>query len=161
MLIGIISDTHDEFDRTTAAVDQLIELGVSELFHCGDLFSEPIVETCARLPFSFVFGNHDADMMGVLERAAVKFGATCLEWGQLIELHGKRIAITHGHLTMDLKPLSERQPDYLLTGHFHEPSDWMENGVRRINPGALHRAERFTFATLDLEKDKVRFIEID
>ena len=160
MLVGILADTHDEFDRTENAVDQLCQLGVSSLFHCGDLFSARIIEICCRLPFYFVFGNHDADMTRILQEAAEQYGASCLEWGGQIKLCGKTIAMVHGHLTSDLQPLLKDQPDYLFSGHFHEPKDWMVERTRRINPGALHRADRFTVATLDLQSDELTFFDV-
>ena len=114
------------------------------------------------MPFYFVFGNHDSDMVGILESEAdTHSNANCLGWGGEIALANKRIAVVHGHLTMDLNPLLEAQPDYLLSGHFHEPRDWMHGTTRRIIPGALHRAENFTVALLDLSTDKLEFIEID
>ena len=80
MRIGILSDTHDELARTRAAIRVLRDAGAEALIHCGDLASPPIVEVCAALPFWFVFGNHDADAVPALERAAAAAGAICLGW---------------------------------------------------------------------------------
>lgn len=165
MIVGVLSDTHDELARTRAAVDLLRSRGAEVLIHCGDLIGPEIVEICSVLPFYFVFGNWDADMTAILEEAARNHGATCLGWGGEILLAGKRIAVVHGHLTMDLRPLLEAGPDYLFSGHSHEAWDRMQGigsqkTVRRVNPGALHCAEAYSVAVVDLGTGEVRFERI-
>ncbi|WP_278465280.1 metallophosphoesterase family protein [Gimesia maris] len=160
MKIGILSDSHNHRERTERAVDLLREAGAQALFHCGDLASEEIVATCAVLPFYFSLGNHDADMVRILERAADQHGAHCLGWGGEVTLAGKRIAVVHGHISRDLKPLLEAEPDYLLTGHSHQSHDFRAGVTRRINPGALFRAKVFTVAVLDLATDELELREV-
>jgi hypothetical protein len=160
MIVGIMADTHNHVARTRSAIDLLQGEGVDVLVHCGDLATPEIVAECAILPFYFVFGNHDADMVGLLRAAAKQHGATCLEWGGEFSLAGKRLAVTHGHLASDLRPLLATEPDYLFTGHSHEPRDWREGNTRRINPGALYRASEFTVATLEVATDSVQFLTV-
>lgn len=160
MRIGILSDTHDEITRTQSAVDLLLGESAEALIHCGDLMSTEIISICSVVPFYFCFGNHDCDNVPYLLESAKKVGAYCLKWGGEIELNEKRIAIVHGHLTMDLKPLLQKEPHYLLSGHSHMSSDRIEGSTRRINPGALHRADKHTVAILDLKLDELRFLEI-
>lgn len=157
MKLGILSDSHDKIERTRAAVELLQELGAETLVHCGDLFSPEIVEVCAALPFYFVFGNHDADVVPDLNQAAETHGAHCLGWGGEFLVEEKRVAVVHGHLKSDLQPLLDSRPDYLLSGHSHLQSDCMAGDTRRINPGALHRAKHFTVAVLDTATDKLDF----
>jgi putative phosphoesterase len=160
MLLGILSDTHDELTRTHEAVRLLQEHGAEALVHCGDLASPPIVAACAVLPFWFVFGNHDADNVPALEQAAANAGAVCLGWSGEFELDGRLIAVAHGHMSYDIRQQLRSRPHYLLTGHLHIPDDRHEGLVRRINPGALHDADRFTVALLDLRADEVRFLTL-
>lgn len=160
MKIGILSDTHNERDRTRRAVEMLVQQGAELLVHCGDLSGPEIVRECSVLPFYFTFGNHDADTVPYLREAAEEHGATCLEWGGEFEVAGKRIAVVHGHLTSDLRPLVDARPDYLLYGHFHVPLDANEVPTRRINPGALYRAEEYTVAILDIVANELRFLSI-
>ena len=160
MRIGILSDSHNHRERTERAVDLLREAGAQALFHCGDLASEEIVAACAVLPFYFALGNHDADMVRILERAADQHGAHCLDWGGEVTLAGKRIAVVHGHISRDLKPLLEAEPDYLLTGHSHQSHDFRAGATRRINPGALFLAKVFTVAVLDLATDELELREV-
>jgi len=160
MRIGILSDTHDELTRTQMAIELLRSLGAEAIIHCGDLFSAEIVEACAVLPCWFVFGNHDCDVVPALRKAAKDHGAVCLGWGGVIELAGKRVGVVHGHLRTDLRRVLAEQPEYLFSGHVHEPSDAWHDGVRRINPGALFRAETFTVALLDLVSGQLQMLQV-
>ena len=160
MILGILADTHDELDRTRVAVSILLKAGAEALVHCGDLASPPIVEELAVLPSWFVFGNHDSDMVPYLEEAATATGVVCLGWGGVIEMSGHRIGVAHGHLTTDIRRVLADEPDFLLLGHSHIPDDSRVGTVRRINPGAIHRAERFTVAVLDLANGKLQLIQV-
>jgi uncharacterized protein len=161
MLLGILADTHDELARTQRAIEIMREAGAEALIHCGDLTGSPIVAVCSALPLWFVFGNHDADSVPELQRASAQFGAACLGWGGVIDLAGKHIGVAHGHLTTDVRRVPAERPDFLLTGHAHFASDEIVGGTRRICPGALHRADEFTVALLDLPVGGTRVVRID
>ncbi|MBY0458635.1 MAG: metallophosphatase family protein [Gemmataceae bacterium] len=160
MRLGILSDTHDQLDRTRRAVDLLRAAGAEALVHCGDLTTPSVVQLLAGGPAWFVLGNHDSDLAPHLERAGAECGVDCLGWGGLVELAGRRIGITHGHLRSDVRRLLAEQPDYLLTGHLHVASDKLTDGVRRINPGALERADAFTVALLDVAGGDLQFLDV-
>ncbi|AWM39037.1 hypothetical protein GobsT_26940 [Gemmata obscuriglobus] len=160
MRLGILSDTHDEIERTRRAIEMLRAEGAEALVHCGDLASEAIVELLAVLPAWFVFGNHDADSVPYLYRAAAGTGVECLGWCGMIEAAGKRIAVTHGHMSSDVRQLLGEGPDYLLSGHTHIAAFTTTGAVRRINPGALKRADVFTVALLEVESGALRFLDV-
>lgn len=160
MKIGILSDTHDKLGRTITAVEKLAAAGAEALIHCGDLTGPEIVYACEGLPTYFVLGNNDDDWPRV-KRAIADTGGTFLEWGGEVLLADKRIAVTHGHMTSDLKKLLRANPDYLLSGHSHIAHDFREGVTRRINPGALHRAAEFSVAVLDLKTDELTFLAIE
>lgn len=160
MIVGIISDTHDRLERTRFAMRLLTEARAEVLVHCGDLTGPEVVGICGALPGYFVFGNNDADEVPSLRRAIARVGGTCLEWGGQIELAGKRLAVTHGHMTRDVRRLLEARSDYLLSGHSHIAADDRVGPTRRINPGALHRASSFSVAVLNLESDGLTFLPV-
>lgn len=160
MIIGILSDTHNEFKRARIAVQMLQERGAERLFHCGDISEPEMIPQIAILTCYFTFGNHDADMVPHLERAIAESGGISLGWGGEVELAGKRIAATHGHTHIDVRRLLATEPDYLLSGHLHFPVDRDQEGVRRICPGALHRADEYTVATLDLSTGALQLIRV-
>ncbi|AMV25921.1 phosphodiesterase [Gemmata sp. SH-PL17] len=160
MRLGILSDTHDERERTQIAVGLLREAGAEALIHCGDLASPAIVAAMRVLPSWFVFGNHDSDMVPHLERAATEFGVDCLGWGGVVEVVDVHIGVAHGHMRGDVRRVLATQPDYFLSGHSHIASDVVDGGVRRINPGALHRADAFTVALLDTGNGELQFLRV-
>lgn len=160
MRLGIISDTHDQLERTLLAVRLLLEGGAEALAHCGDITGPEIVAACAVLPCYFAFGNHDADAVPHLERAARESGAVCLGWGGEVALAGKRVAVAHGHMHTDVRRLLAGRPDYLFSGHSHIAGDRWEGPTRRINPGALHGADEFTVALVDLGSGEARFLPV-
>ena len=161
MLIGILSDTHDQRSRTEAAVQILLAEGADVLFHCGDLIESTMVELIAVMPSYFVFGNNDiGDVDEIRSAIANASDAVCLEWGGEVQLAGKRIAMTHGHRGIEVQRLLANRPDYFFSGHSHIAADSRKQTTRLINPGALHRAKRFSVALLDLEEDDLRFLEI-
>jgi putative phosphoesterase len=159
MRVGIISDTHDQLARTVAAVELLVAAGATTLFHCGDVTGPEIVHACGGLPTTFVFGNNDDDWPA-LKRAVREVNGVCLEWAGEVMHAGKRVALAHGHMKSDVRRLLLARPDYLLTGHSHARHDFRDGPTRRINPGALYRADQFTVALLDLETDDLRFVEV-
>ncbi len=158
--IGIISDTHNKLDRTRHAVETLQTMGADAIVHCGDFTNPELAEACAVMPFYFVFGNNDADTVPELEAVATRDDVTCLGWAGEFTASGKRIAVCHGHLTMDLKPLLDSRPNYLLSGHSHIAADWYEGETRRINPGALFRASEYSVAMLDVVENRVEFVDV-
>jgi uncharacterized protein len=160
MLLGIISDTHDRLARTRVAVDLLRTEGAEALVHCGDFIGPEILVACSVLPLYFVFGNNDSDVAHRLEKKAAELGAVCLGWGGMVELGGKRVGVTHGHMSSDLRKMGAILPNYLLSGHSHIAHDHRDGSIRRINPGALHRAVTYSVALLNLESDELRFLDV-
>lgn len=51
-------------------------------------------------------------------------------------------------------------PEFVFHGHTHVTRDETIAGVRFINPGALHRAARFTAATVDLASGEVAWVTV-
>lgn len=159
MLIGILSDTHNRVERTRRAVQMLIAEGVKALIHCGDLTNSEVVEECSALPCYYVFGNNDFDEAD-LSRSMSLYGGICLGKGGEITLAERRIAVTHGDSTRELRRLAGLEPHYLMFGHTHVPTDERHGSTRYINPGALHRASRWTVARLDLASDELLHLDV-
>ena len=159
MRLGILSDTHNQLDRTIRAVAILKTHGAEMLIHCGDLTGPDIVHVCGTLPSTYVFGNNDFDERG-LRAAMAATGGTCLGFSGEIVVTGKRVAVTHGDRPSEVRRLLRSLPDYLLFGHTHVPLFERDGPTRRINPGALHRAATWTVAVLDLATDDVSFIQV-
>ena len=160
MKIGILSDTHDQVERTSKAVAALIGAGAEALVHCGDLTCPAVVLECAARPCYYVFGNNDFDH-NILGRAIRRSGGVSLGRGGEIALEGRRIAVTHGDSSAELRRLAALAPDYLLFGHSHRKGDERRGPTRWVNPGALYRAPEWTVAVIDLEVDSLAFHFVD
>jgi putative phosphoesterase len=159
MLLGILSDTHNRLERTARAVEQLHQAGIQTLIHCGDITHPDILALFTGWPTYFVQGNNDDDEQ--LRQCWKSMNHLFyLQTGAIIELEGKRIAVTHGHLYREVQNLLQQQPDYLLSGHTHISHDKMMQATRCINPGALHRASEYTVATLDLITNQLQFLPV-
>jgi putative phosphoesterase len=158
MLVGILSDSHDQLARTAGAASLLAARGAEVLIHCGDLTGPEVVHAIAGagLPCYYVLGNNDFDLDGI-EKAVEATGGIMLGWSGEFELGGRRFAVTHGHLTAEFRRLVGAAPDYLLFGHTHQRLDERDGPTRVINPGALHRARVWTVAMLDPAADVVEF----
>lgn len=161
MLIGLLSDTHDDLENARLGIARLTGLGAGHLIHAGDVGSERIVQLLAGTHAAFVFGNNDFDH-AALRRAAERYDVQCLGLYGTLEIAGKRIAVTHGDDGRLLRQiLDAQQHDYLITGHTHAPHDERFRRTRAINPGALYRAKTKTVATLDLATDTLAYFPID
>jgi len=159
MHLGILSDTHDKVERTKAAVDVLVGSGAEALIHCGDITIPEVVYQLASLPSYFVFGNCDFELEA-LRQAIAAIGGSCLERGGLIDLAGRRFAVTHGDSERELSRLAAERPEYLFSGHTHQALDVRRGPTRFINPGALHRAATWTVALLDCSSGQLRTLPI-
>lgn len=177
MLVGIVSDIHDQIGRLRVALDRLQAAGAEALICCGDLCSPFIVTELARGfvagPISIVFGNNDGDryrMMTVAEQ--VKSGAD-EPWIEIagesatLDLGGKRIFVHHFNDVGALVAASGRF-DLVCYGHNHE---WLVHrhpgGSLEVNPGAVmgwhpQRGDvPSTFALYDTEGHEARIVDAD
>jgi putative phosphoesterase len=167
MILGILSDTHGQAERTGEAVRVLRAAGAEALVHCGDLGSPAVLDELVVLPTWAVLGNTDGLNHGLI-RYAEALGIRVADAAPLcIEVGGCRLAVFHGH-EPEFGRLFEGLSGggawreslascrYILHGHSHTPCDGQLGPWRVINPGALHRATVHTVATLDLEADAVR-----
>jgi putative phosphoesterase len=158
-VVGVLSDSHGQADTTGRAVAALLQAGAQLLLHLGDIGSDAVIDELAGHPARIVLGNCDLDERA-LSRYAELVGVTVDHPLGDITLGGRRLAYTHGHLPAIMKAALASRPAYLLHGHSHLVRDERIGGVRIINPGALHRAARYTVAVLEPQLDRLRFIDI-
>ena len=57
MLIGILSDSHGEIDRTRKAMRQLVAHGCTKFIHLGDVEIVEVLDELIGFDVSLVFGN--------------------------------------------------------------------------------------------------------
>ncbi len=159
MLIGILSDSHGRTETTALAVRAVGERGAELVLHLGDIETEAVIDELAAANARIVFGNCDWDT-DRLRRYAEGAGVTVDHPMGMLEVAGKRIAWTHGHLDHLMAEALDAGVDYLFHGHSHELRDERIGSTRVINPGALFRARRYTAALLDPASDTLSIVEV-
>jgi putative phosphoesterase len=162
MLVGIVSDTHDDLDLATAAVDFFEERDVDAVIHCGDVVAPFTTAPFDRDGFDFfaVRGNNDGEWN--LQSAIGDFGTYLGEVGEL-DFEGTSVAVYHGTGGPLVDALVDCGTyDYVLHGHTHEKALESRGDTVRVNPGGLPipgADDAFHVATLDTERDGVEAIE--
>ena len=161
MVIGIISDTHDNVNGIIKAVEIFKKNNVDFVVHCGDVIAPPSISHFKGLKVYVVRGNCDGEVLGLKKRIAEIKGEFFEMQGE-VDIKGKSIVFVHGHDPTLLRELIESQKyDYVFHGHTHSQRDEMDGTTHIINPGSLYLGNEVnSIALLDVERDEVRFIEI-
>lgn len=163
MLLGILSDTHNNLPNLQAALAVFRRRGVDTLIHCGDLTGIEVAHALAGFRVICAWGNGDVasgEIRKVLLEQDPENYAGLVYTGRV---GGARIGVTHGHLPGRVEELVHSgEYDYVFKGHSHLHKEERFGITRLINPGALgglHREPR-QICLLDLEAAKTEFIEI-
>ncbi|MEJ2324762.1 MAG: metallophosphoesterase [Nitrospirota bacterium] len=159
MLIGLISDTHDDMQQIRKVVNLFNSKGISEVVHAGDLVSPFTFEILGDLRAGFrgIFGNNDGDRLLLREKS----GDAIRTQPYLFELGGKKIALVHEPASVEALAASGRF-DLVVYGHTHTPDVRKVNGTLVVNPGKvakLHKG-RSTAVILDTERMEPEVIEL-
>jgi putative phosphoesterase len=159
MLIGIISDSHDDMQAIRKAVDSFKARGVSYVIHAGDLISPFTFEVFSELTcgFSAVFGNNDGDRILLRQKSGDKVHRQPL----VLTLDGKKVVVVH---EPDLvEALSDSKHfQVVVFGHTHIPYIGEKRDTLVINPGKaakLHK-DKSTFALLDTLTMRAEIVSI-
>jgi len=165
MLIGVMSDTHDNILLTKKAVSRFNREGVELVLHAGDFISPFMIDTLKDLeaPLTGVFGNNDGDRV-LLERKSaalptMKIAGTFAR----IDAGGMRIALLHGNDRELLEILIAcRSLDLLVYGHTHRPEVRKEGSLLIVNPGEVYGylTGRSTVALVDTVKRSAGIVDI-
>jgi len=161
MLIGIISDTHNEIDLTQVALDIMRDRGVEFIIHAGDMTSPRMLSIFEGFTFKGVLGNGDLDVEALNEEAQ-KLGFGCIEKQCTFELEGKQFIVFHGNdVPLFREAVTSGNYDYIIKGHTHFFEDYKSGKTRIINPGCLYGHDECSIAILDTETDRVEMISMD
>ena len=101
MLIGAISDSHDNLPQVEKAVKILNEQKVGLVLHAGDYVAGFVVPRLAKLncPLIGVFGNNDGDHELLKKRFGETSNCTIHDRFTQVNVESYRIALLHGHET--------------------------------------------------------------
>ena len=114
MLIGVVSDSHDNVPAIAAAVKALRARGVEHLLHAGDVVAPFAAKAWREFqgPITAVYGNNDGERAG-LARVLTDIH----EPPHSLTLAGRRIVLAH-----DENALAETvaaEADLVVIGHTH------------------------------------------
>ena len=149
MLLGIMSDTHDDMGQIKKAVDFFNAEKAGMVLHAGDLVSPFTFEVLNLLEADFagIFGNNDGDKLLLNEKS----GGRLFNQPHIMELDGKTIVLVHEHRVVEALAASGKF-DAVIYGHLHRKEiSKSGNGALILSPGKvarLHKGES-TVALLD------------
>lgn len=165
--IGLLSDSHGDHVITRRAVSLLVAKGVDMLLHMGDVCGTAVLDELVvaapntsgnrnvpdTLDARVVFGNNDdPDELGPYARSIglrVDHPAGRVSLG-----NDTFLAYMHGDRNADMSRAVADGARYLVHGHTHLVADSRVGKTRVLNPGAIHRASRYTVAVLDTAADR-------
>lgn len=160
MLLGILSDTHNNLANLRTALAILRDEQVDTLIHCGDITDVETAQQLAEFRVICTLGNGDWNASEIQRNLRYFRPDNVLGLSFQGELGGVQVAATHGHLQGILDNLVQSgQYAYVFHGHSHRHKDEQIGATRVINPGALGglKPETRRFAILDLDSGKLKF----
>jgi len=139
MKIGVLSDTHDQYENIRKVIRILNKENVTFTVHCGDWVSPFTQEFYRGLhgPLWGIFGNNDGDTYYHLVYAKnthVKFKGRTYRF----TVGGRKIFMYHGEneeITNALLMCGEF--DAVFHGHTHRPVNKKIGKTLSLNPGTL------------------------
>ena len=165
MLIGVISDTHDNMSMIEKAVKKLNEEKVNLVLHAGDYIAPFVIPKFKALNAKLigVFGNNDGDHELLKKRFSEC--PNCEIRGRFaeIEVGGFKIALLHGEETELLNALINCEGfDVVIHGHVHSVGVRKKGKTLIVNPGEVcgYLTGKSTMALLNTEKREAKIIEI-
>jgi putative phosphoesterase len=165
MLIGLISDTHDNLSMVDKAVKRLNEEKVGLVLHAGDYVAPFVIPRLSGLKARLigVFGNNDGDR----ELLKKRFGEN-----PMFEVRGNfaevnvdniKIALLHGSEEELLKALIESEAfNVVVHGHTHKAETYRKGKTLVVNPGEVcgYLTGKATIALLDTVKLELKIVEL-
>ena len=156
MLIGVLSDTHDNLPKVQRALAIFKERGVEAILHAGDIVAPFTMRLLMRrgLPLIAVFGNNDGEHKGLK-----KVCDTIYDGPRVMQLGGMTIVLAHE--PESLLPELTNGADLVIHGHNHVMG--VEPGPPMIlNPGegGGWLSGKSTAALVDLAQMKVEIIDL-
>ncbi len=162
--LGVLSDTHDNVAVIRRALDIFRDAGVETLLHAGDIVSLATLELFLGFELYFVRGNNDP-ALSLLQQKAEELKFHPPDKFLQLELHGKRIFLTHGDDVFLFREVTAagnpHRLDYLIKGHTHMPEDYRRSEIRILNPGPLYRSEKYTVGLFWPKQDRWQLVEIE
>jgi putative phosphoesterase len=159
MLIGIMSDTHDNLVLVKKAIELFNDRKVEYVIHAGDYTSPFTLKLFKELKCRYVgiFGNNDGDKLLLLERAE----GNIRNQPYIFTLNNRKIVVMHEHNVADALADSGHF-DLVVYGHTHKPDVRKVKNTLVVNPGEVGSwlYGKSTVALADLNKMEADIVEL-
>jgi putative phosphoesterase len=136
LMIGILSDTHDNVDAIRQAVRIFQNAACSLIIHAGD-FVAPFAARelgAAGIPVQAVYGNCDGEKHGLAE--AIKPFGTIQEPPLVLQIEGRSVLVVHKD--MDVRKLIRAAgQSIIIFGHTHRSEVRRAGRTLLVNPGEV------------------------
>ena len=166
MLIGIISDTHENMTAIQKAVEIFNSKNVSLVIHAGDIISPITFNHFSKLKSKIylVFGNNDGEKKMLKE----KYSQIGLIQEPPLEFELKDNDKTIKFIVFHAPPAnleevaSSNKYDYIIYGHTHKKDLRKIGNTTIINPGEAGGwlFNNKSIVLLDTKENKVEFVDI-
>jgi hypothetical protein len=165
MLIGLISDTHDNLPQVDKAVRRFNEENVELVLHAGDYVAGFVIPRFKDLKARLigVFGNNDGDRELLKLRFKENKRLEIRGNFAYIGADGLKIALLHGTDTELLETLIERESfDVVVHGHTHLAGVHKKGKMLVVNPGEAcgYLTGKSTISLLDTAKRKAKIVRL-
>jgi uncharacterized protein len=162
MLIGILSDIHDNLPNLENALAEFSRRQISTLIFCGDFCSPIPARVLGAFPGEVhcVFGNGDGDPLTISRIAAERTNLKVHGPHAELELGSAKIAVTHYPL---YGRALARTGDYdaVFSGHTHEVHEERFGSCLWLNPGEIMGWKgRATCAVYDTESGSAEILAL-
>ena len=165
MLIGLISDTHDNLPMIEKAVNRLNEEKVELVLHAGDYVAPFVIPKFKALNCKLigVFGNNDGDHELLRKRFSETTNCTIRGRFAEINVEGFVIALLHGDESELLNAVASHGGfDAVVHGHSHANVSMNMGKTLVVNPGEVcgYLTGKPTMALLDTVKREARIVNL-
>ncbi len=164
MLLGLMSDSHDNIQGIKDALDIFSKRNVKVVMHAGDMVGSGncYIFEGRDMKLWLVYGNNDGDRVG-LKREFERVGGEYLgDFGE-IEIDGLKIAMLHGtDEPMVNAVVSSQIYDVVVRGHNHRAEATRNGKTLLINPGEIwgHFTGMRSIAIMDTSSLKTEIVEM-
>ena len=160
MLIGILSDTHDNIPLVKKAIGVFNEKEVGYVIHAGDYTSPFTLKLFQNLQCDYtgIFGNNDGDKLLLQERA----GGRIRNQPYIFTLEDRKIVVMHEHHVVEALAESGHF-DLVIYGHTHEADVRKVKNTLLVNPGEVstYLYGKSTIALVDLRTLEAEIVELN
>lgn len=136
MLIGVVSDTHNNLKNIEKIISLFNERNVSFVIHTGDIANAKSLDKFSKLHCDLigVYGNNDRNEIGLAEIAKKnKFDID--EPPKIININNRIVAIFHEPDCIESFLINNQSIEVVFHGHTHRYREEFLNNTLIYNPG--------------------------